>query len=176
VRSGGNLTGGRSERCQHHEVQLSVSTGVEARSRVDPDIGHADFVRGTVRCSRSARVDERSLRVTAVAGGRYRWRPSDQTTLATLTEQSQRLHRLVGDLSAVSRAEERQLNLHAVLVPAQDLVSGAITAARPRFDAKGISLTLEATVVSFPSNRGGFFNDGLVCRPRARVGSRRCLR
>jgi len=32
--------------------------------------------------------------------------------LATLTEQSQRLHRLVGDLSAVSRAEERQLNLH----------------------------------------------------------------
>jgi two-component system, OmpR family, sensor histidine kinase BaeS len=33
--------------------------------------------------------------------------PSDQTTFATLTEQSQRLHRLVGDLSAVSRAEER---------------------------------------------------------------------
>jgi two-component system sensor histidine kinase BaeS len=72
--------------------------------------------------------------------------PSDQTTLATLTEQSQRLHRLVGDLSSVSRAEERQLNLHPVLVPAQDLVSGAIAAARPRFDAKGISLSLEATV------------------------------
>ena len=63
--------------------------------------------------------------------------PSDQTTLATLTEQSQRLHRLVGDLSAVSRAEERQLNLHPVLVSAEDLVSGAVTAARPRFDAKG---------------------------------------
>jgi two-component system, OmpR family, sensor histidine kinase BaeS len=74
--------------------------------------------------------------------------PSDQTTLATLTEQSQRLHRLVGDLSAVSRAEERQLNLHPVLVSAQDLVSGAVTAARPRFDAKGISLAVEATVTA----------------------------
>ena len=67
--------------------------------------------------------------------------PSDQTTLDTLTEQSQRLHRLVGDLSAVSRAEERQLNLHPVMVPIQDLVSEAVTAARPRFLAKGISLT-----------------------------------
>jgi len=30
--------------------------------------------------------------------------------------------------------------------------------------------------VSFPSNRGGFFNDGWTCWPRARVSSRRCLR
>jgi two-component system sensor histidine kinase BaeS len=74
--------------------------------------------------------------------------PGDQTTLATLTEQSQRLHRLVGDLSAVSRAEERQLNLHPVLVAAGDLVSGAVTAARPRFDAKEISLTVEATATA----------------------------
>ena len=74
--------------------------------------------------------------------------PSDQTTLATLTEQSQRLHRLVGDLSAVSRAEERQLNLHPVLVSAEDLVSGVVTAARPRFDTKGISLTPETSVTA----------------------------
>jgi signal transduction histidine kinase len=67
--------------------------------------------------------------------------PNDPTTLATLTEQSQRLHRLVGDLSAVSRAEERQLNLNPVLVPLEDVVTGSVTAARPRFDAKGISLT-----------------------------------
>jgi signal transduction histidine kinase len=67
--------------------------------------------------------------------------PNDQTTLDTLTEQSQRLHRLVGDLSAVSRAEERQLNLHPVMVPVHDLVSQAVTAARPRFVAKGINLT-----------------------------------
>jgi len=67
--------------------------------------------------------------------------PSDPTTLATLTEQSQRLHRLVGDLSAVSRAEERQLNLNPVLIPIEDVVSGSVTAARPRFEAKGISLT-----------------------------------
>jgi two-component system, OmpR family, sensor histidine kinase BaeS len=69
--------------------------------------------------------------------------PADQGTLATLTEQSQRLHRLVGDLSAVSRAEERQLNLDPVLVPLQDLVSAAAAAARPRFDGKGIDLVEE---------------------------------
>jgi Signal transduction histidine kinase len=67
--------------------------------------------------------------------------PADQSTMDTLIEQSQRLHRLVGDLSAVSRAEERQLNLNPVLVPLQGVVSGAVAAARPRFDAKGITLT-----------------------------------
>ena len=69
--------------------------------------------------------------------------PNDAAILATLTEQSQRLHRLVGDLSAVSRAEERQLNLNPVLIPLEDVVSGAVTAARPRFEAKGISLTTD---------------------------------
>ena len=68
--------------------------------------------------------------------------PADQSTLDTLTDQSQRLHRLVGDLSAVSRAEERQLNLDPVLVPLQDVVSAAVAAARPRFDAKAITLTV----------------------------------
>jgi two-component system, OmpR family, sensor histidine kinase BaeS len=66
--------------------------------------------------------------------------PIDQSTLETLTEQSQRLHRLVGDLSAVSRAEERQLNLDPVLVPLQGVVSAAVTAVRPRFEAQGITL------------------------------------
>jgi two-component system, OmpR family, sensor histidine kinase BaeS len=69
--------------------------------------------------------------------------PSDLTTLATLTEQSQRLHRLVGDLSAVSRAEERQLNLNPIRVPLEDVVTGSVTAARPRFDAKDINLTAD---------------------------------
>lgn len=69
--------------------------------------------------------------------------PNDLTTLATLTEQSQRLHRLVGDLSAVSRAEERQLNLNPVLIPIEDVVTGSTAAARPRFEAKGISLTTD---------------------------------
>jgi len=70
--------------------------------------------------------------------------PNDETTLTTLTEQSQRLHRLVGDLSAVSRAEERQLNLHPVVLPLQSVVSEAVAAARPRFEAKGIRLSSEA--------------------------------
>jgi two-component system sensor histidine kinase BaeS len=69
--------------------------------------------------------------------------PADETTLATLTDQSQRLHRLVGDLSAVSRAEERQLNLRPVRVPIQDLASQAAATARPRFEAKGIDLTAD---------------------------------
>ena len=69
--------------------------------------------------------------------------PSDPTTLATLTEQSQRLHRLVGDLSAVSRAEERQLNLNPVLIPLEEVVSGSVTAALARFEAKGISLSAD---------------------------------
>ncbi|HEY5182303.1 MAG TPA: ATP-binding protein [Dermatophilaceae bacterium] len=69
--------------------------------------------------------------------------PTDTTTLATLTDQSQRLHRLVGDLSAVSRAEERQLNLRPVRVPIQDLVSEVAAAARPRFEAGGINLTAD---------------------------------
>jgi two-component system, OmpR family, sensor histidine kinase BaeS len=67
--------------------------------------------------------------------------PHDETTLATLTEQSQRLHRLVGDLSAVSRAEERQLMLHPVETLVQDVVFRTAIAARPRFEAKGITLT-----------------------------------
>jgi two-component system sensor histidine kinase BaeS len=69
--------------------------------------------------------------------------PTDKTTLATLTDQSQRLHRLVGDLSAVSAAEERQLNLRPVRVSIQDLVSEVAAAARPRFKAKGINLTAD---------------------------------
>jgi signal transduction histidine kinase len=69
--------------------------------------------------------------------------PTDQTTLATLTDQSQRLHRLVGDLSVVSRAEERQLNLRPVMASLQDLVSEVAAAARPRFEAKGITLTAD---------------------------------
>jgi len=74
--------------------------------------------------------------------------PSDQTTWTTLTEQSQRLRRLVGDLSAVSRAEERQLNLRPVVVSVQGLVSGAVAAACPRFDAKGVSLTAEGSATA----------------------------
>jgi two-component system sensor histidine kinase BaeS len=72
--------------------------------------------------------------------------PNDQMFLTTLTEQSSRLHRLVGDLSAVSRAEERQLNLNPVLVSLPELLGGAVAAARPRFDAKGVSLTVEGPV------------------------------
>jgi two-component system, OmpR family, sensor histidine kinase BaeS len=105
-----------------------LATTEQTRSRLLADLAH------------ELRTPLASMQATieAVTDGIL---PSDETTLATLTEQSQRLHRLVGDLSAVSRAEERRLNLHPVMVPVQDLVSEAVTAARPRFVAKGISLT-----------------------------------
>jgi len=74
--------------------------------------------------------------------------PPDQTTWTTLTEQSQRLHRLVGDLSAVSRAEERQLNLRPVLISVKDFVSGSVSAACQRFDTKGVSLSTEGAVAA----------------------------
>ncbi len=76
--------------------------------------------------------------------------PPDQTTWTTLTQQSQRLHRLVGDLSAVSRAEERQLNLRPVLISAKDVVSGVVSAAHPRFEAKGVSLTTDDALAADP--------------------------
>ena len=63
--------------------------------------------------------------------------PSDQMTLATLTDQSQRLHRLVGDLSAVSRAEERQLNLRPIVVPIQDVVAGGPFSGPPPIRRQG---------------------------------------
>ena len=69
--------------------------------------------------------------------------PPDQMTLATLTDQSQRLHRLVGDLSAVSRAEERQLNLRPVRLSIQGLLSEVAAGARPRFEANGVNLNAD---------------------------------
>lgn len=66
--------------------------------------------------------------------------PADQSTLDTLTNSRKRLYRLVGDLSAVSRGGA-PAEPEPVLVPLQDVVSAAVAAARPGFDAKGITLT-----------------------------------
>jgi len=104
-----------------------LATTEQTRARLLGDLAH------------ELRTPVASIQATieAVADGIL---PSDRATLQTLTEQSQRLHRLVGDLSAVSRAQERQLNLNPVVIPIQDVVNQARTAFRPRFLAKGISL------------------------------------
>ena len=64
----------------------------------------------------------------------------DALTAATLEAELDRMQRLVGDLDTVSRAEERQLDLHLRPVVPADLVTAAVEAARPSFTSKGVGL------------------------------------
>jgi two-component system sensor histidine kinase BaeS len=68
----------------------------------------------------------------------------DERALATLSDQTARLRRLVADLEKISRAEERQLLLHPSrqsLTPVAQHCKAAIT---DRYRAGGVALTLEA--------------------------------
>ncbi|MCR6494343.1 cell wall metabolism sensor histidine kinase WalK [Cellulomonas sp. P24] len=78
--------------------------------------------------------------VTAVADGVL---PVDGTTLETLTGQTRRLQHLVADMSAVSRAEERQLDLHPRAVELVAVADEAVASNAARFVAAGIQLDLE---------------------------------
>ena len=69
--------------------------------------------------------------------------PADDVTLATLTEQTLRLQHLVADMGAVSRAEERQLDLHPQQVDLAALATEAVAAARARYTAAGRRLDIE---------------------------------
>lgn len=69
--------------------------------------------------------------------------PADGVTLATLADQTGRLQHLVADMAAVSRAEERQLDLHPRPVDTATLALEAVTAARARFDAAGVGLEVD---------------------------------
>ena len=69
--------------------------------------------------------------------------PADDATLATLTEQTLRLQHLVADMGAVSRAEERQLDLHPQQVDLAALATEAVAAARARYTAAGRRLDIE---------------------------------
>ena len=71
--------------------------------------------------------------------------PVDQTTLDTLAAQASRLHRLVADLESVSRAEERQLALHLGPTRLFHIAQRAVDVLRPRFDNKGVALTVNST-------------------------------
>jgi signal transduction histidine kinase len=62
-------------------------------------------------------------------------------TLAVLRTQTARLTRLAEDLSAVSRAEEHQLELHPEPIEAAELVAAAIDAAREGYAEKGVTLS-----------------------------------
>jgi two-component system sensor histidine kinase BaeS len=81
--------------------------------------------------------------VEAVADGVL---ASDETTLAMLAEQAGRLDRLVADLSTVSRAEERALDLDPRPHPLADLAAAAGAGLQTRYAAKGVTLTVAAPV------------------------------
>lgn len=66
--------------------------------------------------------------------------PADDQTLATLTDQAQRLSRLIDDLALVSRAEERSFHLTINTVNAADLLRAAAQAAAAGFARGGVQL------------------------------------
>ncbi len=67
----------------------------------------------------------------------------DALTTATLDGELHRMQRLVDDLAMVSRAEERQLDLHLQPVVLAELATAAVEAARPAFTTKGVGLSAD---------------------------------
>ena len=61
-----------------------------------------------------------------------------QDTWDVLGDQARRLRRLVEDLSAVSRAEERALALHVRRLDTAEVVRSAVAAAEPAYAEKGV--------------------------------------
>jgi signal transduction histidine kinase len=68
----------------------------------------------------------------------------DARVLASIRGETTRLTRLADDLQKVSRAEERQLDLHLARVTPQELVETARAAAAPAYADKGVQLTTAA--------------------------------
>jgi signal transduction histidine kinase len=68
----------------------------------------------------------------------------DADIAAVLRAQTSRLARLADDVSAISRAEENQLDLHPTASEPRKLVTAAIKAASELFAAKGVTLAADA--------------------------------
>jgi two-component system sensor histidine kinase BaeS len=66
---------------------------------------------------------------------------ADRDAWGVLQAELVRLRRLVEDLETVSRAEERQLDLHLDPVDPGALVGRAVQVAQPAYQAKGVTLT-----------------------------------
>ena len=65
-------------------------------------------------------------------------------TLALLSDEVHRLHRLADDLAAVSRAEEHQLDLRMAAVDLADIARRAAQRLRPQFDDAAVQLEVTA--------------------------------
>lgn len=76
--------------------------------------------------------------------------PPDATTMTTLHDQTARLSRLVADMAAVSRAEERDLALHTRPVDAGELAAQAVAAHAAAFTAAGRRLVLDRPAGALP--------------------------
>lgn len=72
--------------------------------------------------------------------------PADGVTLATLRDQTARLQHLVADMAAVSRAEERQLDLHPQRVDLSVLATEAVAAVAARYAAAGVRIDVDVDV------------------------------
>jgi len=68
-------------------------------------------------------------------------RAPGQDTWDILAAQTARIRRLADDITLVSRAEEHQLPLYPVPVAPSQLVTNAVAAARPGYDAKHVELS-----------------------------------
>ena len=66
----------------------------------------------------------------------------DAANLAAMTEEVRRLHRLADDLSALSRTEERRLELRPVDADLAEVARGAAERLRPQFDDAGVALVV----------------------------------
>jgi len=66
--------------------------------------------------------------------------PATTDTWHTMREQTTRMRRLVADVDAVSRAEERQLNLQPHPVDLDDIAADAVRAATAAFGDKAVAL------------------------------------
>jgi len=75
----------------------------------------------------------------------------DPASLAVLTDQTERLGRLVVDLEKVSRAQERRIVLDPVPQPLGVLVERAVAAAAHRYRAKGVRLAVDVDPTAPPA-------------------------
>lgn len=92
--------------------------------------------------------------------------PADDQTLATLSDQSQRLSRLIGDLASVSRAEERSFRLAITTVSATEAARRAAASAAARFAQKGVTTHVPAgpphSVLADPDRLGEVLDELLA--------------
>lgn len=70
--------------------------------------------------------------------------PADPGTFGSLSQELHRLHRLADDLSSLSRAEERRIDLHPVNIDLADLARRAAGRLAPQFHDAHITLTIDA--------------------------------